>query len=279
MRIEVSSDAVEYQKLVAEFLGRDALGHTVLLTILDNLISGITVEPGHFLSVHDGEKVVGAAAKTASHGVLLGELPAGAVEAVADVLAEIAPDAPDIEAADEDALAFAERWSALRGRRFELDYHTRLYRLGELSVLSAPGRARRAGAADIELCVQWMDAVRAEHGFGLPAQGVQTRVAAGRIWLWEHDGHPVSLVAHHGNVVGWSRVGPVYTPHAERRKGYAGALTAHVSKMLRDKGSGVCLFTDLANPTSNRIYQNIGYEPVRDFVRYKFISNSLPMDS
>ena len=41
-------------------------------------------------------------------------------------------------------------------------------------------------------------------------------------------------------------------------------LTAHVSRLLRDSGTRVCLFTDQANPTSNKIYAAIGYEPVVD---------------
>ena len=59
-------------------------------------------------------------------------------------------------------------------------------------------------------------------------------------------------------------MGPVYTPAAHRGHGYASVLTAHVSRLLRDSGTRVCLFTDQANPTSNKIYAAIGYEPVVD---------------
>ena len=61
-----------------------------------------------------------------------------------------------------------------------------------------------------------------------------------------------------------ARVGPVYTPGAQRGHGYASVLTAHVSRLLRDSGARVCLFTDQANPTSNKIYAAIGYVPVVD---------------
>jgi predicted GNAT family acetyltransferase len=71
-------------------------------------------------------------------------------------------------------------------------------------------------------------------------------------------------------VYGVSRVGPVYTPPECRGRGYASALTAFVSKRIRDAGDDACLYTDLANPTSNKIYAAIGYEPVGDFVDYKF---------
>jgi predicted GNAT family acetyltransferase len=71
-------------------------------------------------------------------------------------------------------------------------------------------------------------------------------------------------------VLGSTRAGPVYTPPGERGHGYAGALTAWVTRQILDRGSAACLYTDLANPTSNKIYAAIGYEPVADFFRYAF---------
>ena len=50
----------------------------------------------------------------------------------------------------------------------------------------------------------------------------------------------------------------------ERGHGYASAAVAEVSRRLLAAGHRVCLFTDQANPTSNRIYQALGYEPVVD---------------
>jgi predicted GNAT family acetyltransferase len=37
-----------------------------------------------------------------------------------------------------------------------------------------------------------------------------------------------------------------------------------VSRRLRDAGHRVTLFTDQANPTSNKIYLDLGYEAVED---------------
>ncbi|MFE3618143.1 GNAT family N-acetyltransferase, partial [Streptomyces anulatus] len=81
-------------------------------------------------------------------------------------------------------------------------------------------------------------------------------------------GQPVTLVARQAAVLGWARTGPVYTPPRFRGNGFASALTATVAGRIRAEGADACLFTDLANPTSNKIYQRIGFEPVRDFVHY-----------
>ena len=39
-----------------------------------------------------------------------------------------------------------------------------------------------------------------------------------------------------------------------------------MSRHFLDQGARVCLFTDQANPTSNKIYEALGYRPVVDMV-------------
>ena len=67
------------------------------------------------------------------------------------------------------------------------------------------------------------------------------------------------------------RIGAVYTPPEHRRRGYATATVASLSRAMLDRGRRACyLFTDLANPTSNHIYAEIGYEPVCDVDEIRF---------
>ncbi|HEU4947562.1 MAG TPA: GNAT family N-acetyltransferase [Kribbella sp.] len=112
---------------------------------------------------------------------------------------------------------------------------------------------------------------------GHPAEGVAEdrrwlaqRIARERLWVWEDDDRIVSLVGHQSPAFGAVRVGPVYTPPEFRGHGYASALTAEVTRRLHEAGNQVCLHTDLANPTSNKIYAAIGYRPVQDFLGYAF---------
>jgi uncharacterized protein len=66
----------------------------------------------------------------------------------------------------------------------------------------------------------------------------------------------------------------VYTPPEHRRKGYASACVATLSQTLLNQGYKYCfLFTDLANPTSNHIYEAIGYQSVGDLSDYSFENN------
>ena len=45
---------------------------------------------------------------------------------------------------------------------------------------------------------------------------------------------------------------------------FASNAVAEVSRRIQAEGARVCLFTDQANPTSNKIYAAIGYETVVD---------------
>lgn len=277
MRIEITSDAAAYRAASAPFLDRDPLRHSVIATAVRNILSGLHGEAGtsFFLGARDADgAIVGAAMRTAGRDAYLGVLPAGGAAAVAEVLTGVAPDNGGVEGALRDAGAFAERWCALLGVEARERYRTRLFRLDELHApATPPGAPRRATTADVGVCVAWADAMNREaldSVPGLSAGAIRARVVAGRWWLWEVNGAPVSLVAHQVPAAGWSRIGPVYTPPAERGRGYASALTAHVSAVLRADGLDVCLFTDLANPTSNKIYRAIGYRPVHDFVNYGF---------
>ncbi|MBF6327217.1 GNAT family N-acetyltransferase [Nocardia transvalensis] len=270
MRIELTDDAAEFRRRAGEFLSRDPLRHTVIATAVENFVSGLSGGPALFAAVCIDGAVIGVAMQTGAHVVELGDVPDPILPELALAFAEHAPEACGVEGSPGIALVFAEQWTTLRGGRFRLDDASRLYRLGELRLPAVPGTARSAVDSDIELCVRWLARMQREVGVGLDRAAIRSRIALGRLWLWEDRGRPVSLVVHQTRAYGWTRIGPVYTPPETRRRGYAGALTAHVSKLLHDKGSRVCLFTDLANPTSNRIYQAIGYEPVRNFVRYEF---------
>jgi predicted GNAT family acetyltransferase len=67
------------------------------------------------------------------------------------------------------------------------------------------------------------------------------------------------------------RVAPVYTPPEHRGHGYASAATAAASQWALDQGADhVLLYTDIANPITNRIYPRIGYQPLEDSAEYTF---------
>ena len=88
--------------------------------------------------------------------------------------------------------------------------------------------------------------------------------------IWE-DGERVSLAGWGSPTPNGIRIGPVYTPPEYRRRGYGSASTAAATARNLAAGRRFCfLYTDVANPTSNKIYMDIGYEPVCDSVEFAF---------
>ncbi|MGW6397217.1 GNAT family N-acetyltransferase [Streptomyces sp. NPDC055134] len=179
---------------------------------------------------------------------------------------------------DAASAAFADAWRSRTGARAHRAVEQRLYRLGDLTPpLPAPaGRPRTATEGDRELLVRWHDAFAAERAVPGGASGSQEwadeRISYGGVTLWESPaGVPASMAGVTREAAGAVRVAPVYTPKELRGRGYAGAVTAEVSRAARAAGAReVLLFTDLANPTSNGLYLRIGYRPVRDFAVHTF---------
>ncbi|MFE0453403.1 GNAT family N-acetyltransferase [Streptomyces sp. NPDC058914] len=263
------------------FLASEPALHTVPLTVTDGLRRrgphAFGPEDPHFGLLERDGAVRAAFFRTPPHWINITPLTADEADALAARLAADGHDLPGVSAAHDTAAAFTEAWRRHTGASARLRRRERLYRLGDLTVPEpAPGGAPRiAVAADRARLVQWFEEFHKELG-GHTAQDsgawADFRIAHGGVTLWETpDGTPVAMAGVTPEVAGQVRVAPVYTPPDQRGRGYAGAATAEVSRAARASGAAeVLLFTDLANPTSNGLYQRIGYRPAADFAVYAF---------
>jgi hypothetical protein len=150
----------------------------------------------------------------------------------------------------------------------------RLFRIDQLvRPRGVPGRAVLAGPPERELLLRFGAAFDAEtRGAGLVIAAWVDRVVHGedRVWLWEDGGRIVSMAGRRPVVAGSARIGPVYTPPACRGRGYAAAVTAAATREILGESAVPVLFTDLANPTSNGVYERLGYYPVADYAAVTF---------
>lgn len=259
--------------------------HTVLLTVTEGLRTrGLHVygdEAPFFGLLEEAGSVRGAYFRTPPHRLYLTPLTAGHADSLAAHLRSLGRPLPGVSAEARTAADFAEAWRRHTGATPVLYRRQRLYRLGTLTVPRPvpQGRARIAGEGDRELLVRWFGEFGRDVGesASTPAGSwADARLAYGGVTLWEApDGTPVSMAGLTPPVAGQIRVAPVYTPAPLRGRGYAGAATAEVSRLARERGADeVLLFTDLANPTSNGLYQRLGYRPVADFAVYDFQGQS-----
>jgi GNAT superfamily N-acetyltransferase len=271
-----TEDLDEYLAAAESFLRLRPAENTVPLTVAATLRAQGTQAYGEAVPLFgwwrsaDGG-VDGAFLHTPPYPVLLTRLPRLAVEPLAEALFALGRPLPGINAAVDAAEAFAAAWQPRTGAAWRVHMRQRLYRLHELVPPSPapPGAARVPGTADKALLLAWFEAFARE--IGDPAQDLETtvddRIGYGGLTLWEEEGSPVSVAGLTRQVAGMVRVGPVYTPPELRRRGFASAVTAAASRIALDAGAGeVLLFTDLANPTSNALYQRLGYRAVEDRV-------------
>ncbi len=253
----------------------------------NNLMIGIAVRlkehpdriktPPYLATVERGNELLAAAVMTPPYRVIIhGEStdPAPLELIVRDLIASDWA-APGTIGPAEVARAFAQVWTTVRGGGFRLLRHERVYELRQVThPVGVPGAMRVAVEADTELVAGWIHAFTLEAGLEGTSESAREmaaqRIDQRDIYLWD-DGGPVSLAGKSRHSAHGAVVGPVYTPPAFRRRGYAGACVAALSQRLLDAGWEFCaLFTDLANPISNSIYQKIGYRPLCDFDEYAF---------
>jgi RimJ/RimL family protein N-acetyltransferase len=276
MAWELTDSLDDFERIAVPHLLADPLRQTVPLTVLTNLrYSGLSAfgdEPP-VLGWHraDDGTVDGAILRTPPYPLLLASIPPGSIAGLLRLLAaqRELPAAVNLDAESEEL--FLAAWSASTGGGGSARMRSRLYRLQALVVPDPgpPGVARIAGPADSELLVDWHDAFAREANTFAEASGriVADRLSHDGLTLWEVGGRPVAMAGTTRPVAGVVRVNGVYTPPAERRRGYGGAATAAVSRAAQAAGAtDVVLFTDLANPTSNALYQRLGYRPVDDRV-------------
>ena len=272
-RLTNSIDA--FLDAAGDHLRAEPVLHTVPLTVLERIrLSGPSAF-GHrppLFGWHESADgaIDGAFLQTPPHPVLVATLPPGSAGSLIDLLVAEHALPGAVNLAGQDEASFLAAWSTASGGGATTALRTRLFRLGTLvpPEPAPPGTPRVADQADRDLLIDWHAAFGAEtHGpVHEDAEGTVTdRLSHDGLMLWEVDGEPVAMAGLTRAVAAVIRVSAVYTPPGQRRRGYGGAVTTAISQAALDAGAAsVVLFTDLANPTSNALYQRLGYRPVGD---------------
>jgi predicted GNAT family acetyltransferase len=281
--IETFDDVEAFRAVAEPWLLRDEAMNCLPLGLLGTIARDRTRYPASpYLAVarEAGELRLVALRTPPRNLVVAGQRSSGALlDALAEDVRRHCPDLPGVMGPVALAQALAGRVAGPRGStRLAMDQ--RVYELTHLHPVPAvPGAARPATEADLPGLEAWARAFSAEaepHEDDAAAAGrmlVRGRwpfSREGGFMVWEDAGQLVAMAGFAGPTGTGIRVGPVYTPPARRGQGYATALVAYLSQWLLDSGYARCfLFTDLANPTSNRMYRRIGYRPVGDVRVYR----------
>ncbi|WP_017315040.1 GNAT family N-acetyltransferase [Mastigocladopsis repens] len=281
MKLHRFEDTTQFYQRVKNYL----LNHEALHNMLLGLCNALIHNPERFdqkpylATVEVDGDIVAVVMRTPLQNLLLSKIQDFvAIEAIAQDLHLTQESLPGINAPTIEAKAFAEAWHSLTGQSYQLKMVLCAFQLEQVQAIpKATGCLRIATESDRELLICWFEAFALE-ALGHVEPGVERTVERylqrSTAYIWE-DEVPVSMACRVGVTPNGARVSLVYTPPEHRRKGYASACVAALSQTLLNQGYRYCfLFTDLANPTSNHIYQAIGYQAVGDLSDYSFTENT-----
>jgi hypothetical protein len=286
LRLQFCADPGEFVAAAGDYLAADPVVSTVVTTVAYRLLAqqadGIAQPVRHWwLVVRNASAVVGAGMRTAPfapYPPFLLPMPGEAAVALARALHERGEEVLGLNGARPAVDLCAAELTRLGGGRVQVSQHTRLHELGELvRPAPVPGGLQAATGDDVDLATEWFGAFMgdADEQAGRPRGAspheapdraeMLRRLRAGGLWFWVNQaGERVHLTGVSQPSFGVARVGPVYTPPAQRGRGWASNAVAEISRRIQAQGVRVCLFTDQANPTSNKIYTALGYQPVAD---------------
>lgn len=275
MDLKEFANPTDFLDRVESFLARNEEANSLFLGLLRTFCNK-PADASHYFAILEEDGEIKSAIIFTGVGLILtdGTDPRAFV---APILAKgVKP--PSVVGPKEKVEQFSGEWMQASGATVRTTVNHRIYSLREVHPPQGViGRMIPAAMASLELASRWMhsfhdEAVAHEPGSADRLRQFATdRISEGRLFYWEVNGRPVSMAAI-GRVTGrTTTINAVFTPPEFRRQGYASALVAALSEHAMKKGPEiVVLYTDLANPTSNRIYQDVGFRPVCDSLNLWF---------
>jgi predicted GNAT family acetyltransferase len=276
LELVLTRDPEAFAGSAGEFLaGRPE--RNVAATILERILSGQYAEPGPLFAYaidEDGELRL-AVLRTPPWPLLVSDLdPVHAPELV-DRWLSVDPELPGASGLPQASRAVAAAWQTRVGGQTRCRMQTLLHSLEQVVDPPRPaqGSLRPPRPEERDLIIEWNRAFEREaHVVVSDESGamVDARLRSGGWLVWDDHG-PVSLVGFNPPVAGAVRIGPVYTPPERRNHGYASSAVAAASRRALAGGATSCiLFTDVTNPTSNKIYADVGYRAIAEWEEHSF---------
>ncbi|WP_123269742.1 GNAT family N-acetyltransferase [Flexivirga caeni] len=274
--VQVVSDPESAIEAAAALVAANPVSYSVFSTVTASLVS----EPSRYadprwwvVSAAGGQPVL-VAMCTPPHPINLPQHVPSAIAALAGELIATAVTVPGVTGPKKAVEEFLDHYLPAGGRRVRGREAMGVYDLPVAVHLPWPvaGQRRAAHEPDVELVASWVAAFLLETGDG-ESDAVATarrQIDLGNVSLWVVDGEPVAMCWASMPFGGVVRVSGVYTPRAHRGHGYASAIVAAASAREQRRGHTCMLYTDLANPTSNKIYRALGYRYLGEDLRVTF---------
>jgi predicted GNAT family acetyltransferase len=276
LTFQCTSDPVEAKAWFAGLIADEPVLMSVIASVADSVIADRAryEDPRWWAGRDASGRVVAGFMRTPPWPLHVAMATAGQAAAFAEHLARQGSSLPGVGGRREPTEAFRDVWAKLTGVSPRTVMEVGAFDLPDRPALPFPvtGHYRLARRDELAVADRWAQDFNAavEHTPG-KAHSLVHRIGAGRVGFWVDEGHPVSMA--HASLVngGVTRISGVWTPVELRGRGYASAVVAALSSERMDAGESCMLFTDLANPTSNKIYQAMGYRRIGDNITIEFL--------
>ena len=271
------SQASDYLAATQQWLIEKELEHNLILGISNAIIASGEINPNHvFVNVIENQKVLASSMKTASRAIIANfSKDDAAIKMLAEYYQEVSIALDGVVGEQSIAKAFSKHYGKEQIAETGLLVH-QLHSLN--SIEFAPGKMMVATQEHFNFICGWTHKFERDALIDPPKskdeieRSTQRWIDAGQIFFWVIDEVIVSMAAIVRTTAHVGIVGLVYTPASLRGNGYATALVHAVSDTILKQGYASCgLFTEKSNPTSNKIYHRIGYEPIAEFSEITFL--------
>ncbi len=274
------SSAGTFCESAAPFLYEREAEHSLILGVADQMAAK-PGDPEHdWLTVSDAGRVVGAVMRTPPHIPVLSHMPNEAVAALVRNYAERGISLSGVFGPSVESEYFARLWSertaGIAAIRWRMPLSVcQACREDERSTLDAAAAViRPAVPADRECLASFLVEFHRDVEMELPPEPlavVDRILAVGTMRVCDVSGRVTSCANLGRESRHSATVTLVYTPPEDRGRGYATACVGSLTREQLARGkSFCCLYTNAAAPIPNHIYSKLGYQPVEEFLSWRF---------
>ncbi|MEK3996984.1 GNAT family N-acetyltransferase [Psychrobacillus sp. FSL K6-2365] len=268
-----------FAKIVTPFLEENEDKFSLLLGVLKGIKAGAYENP-YMATIEENGKLLAIFQMTPPHPLNIIFVDENQISTCIDLcISELTKHAVPVESiisVKEWAVLFGQKWQEKTDGNFSLMMDQGLYRLDQVeeSLEMSPGKWRYAAISDAQLIEKWYSQFEQDTGLSVTApkeikKRVKNMLDGKEVFFWEDQGEVVSMMKKSRPTTNGITVSLVFTPAEKRKKGYGRTLVATVSRELLKEFEFCVLYTDMLNPTSNKIYQEIGYQKLVDSVHLK----------
>lgn len=280
IRVQEFKSAQDFLDTAADVLYKKEAEYGLMLGLTEpKTKSPLGQDKNKYISVDNQQGVLGFAVVTDKNTIIT-TMPASLLQSLVLYLNKNQIQVPGVVGPSHSAEAFARIYSQTNSIAYKIAMDQKIYQLDRvIEPRPTDGQMIVAANEHIDLVTDWFMKFVEE---SLPNEPVTLedakKIATGRIqnqdvFIWMNDsGQEVALNMRTRPTKNGVAISFVYTPKEARGKGYASAVVAQTSQRMLDSGKKFCmLYTDIHNPTSNSIYQKIGYNEIATSKNFIFL--------